>query len=238
LLWLLGSLTKYLVAIWMAMAPIPVMCLLAATIVMELAIVSVPFAEVDPIGTVFAVIPLMVVTMIAIVVARVIAPRGDNHFLRSARPGCCRGSERRREKDKTQIFGCWVHVILRKARTPMKVFWLAASMHTGTLGSCSIQDTMNAVGQVEDSFVLKIAGGNDMCTVARESVTTLEEVLAETDRANRLPWTRTKRQTLTPGQDSLGPHQRFRLVGVGLSNFCCLLVQHFPQRQGTQDRSS
>jgi hypothetical protein len=71
------------------MAPIPVITLLATAIAVELAVVPVPFAKVDSIGTVFAVIPLMVVTMVAIIVARVVAARSDNHFLRSARFGCC-----------------------------------------------------------------------------------------------------------------------------------------------------
>jgi len=61
-----------LVAIWMVMTPLPVVILLAAAIAMELAIVSVPFAKVYAIGMVFAVIPLMIVTMITIVVARMI----------------------------------------------------------------------------------------------------------------------------------------------------------------------
>src|ERR1700722_2342383 len=93
-----------LVAIWMAMAPSPVITLLAAVIPVELAIVFVPLAQVYAVGTVFAVIPLMVVTMIAIVVASMIAASSDNHFLGSARLGCCRGSESRSEKEKTQVF--------------------------------------------------------------------------------------------------------------------------------------
>ena len=64
--------TKKLVAIWMAMAPVPVAVLLATVSVAEFAIPSVPFAKVYAIGMVFAVIPLMIVTMIAIVVARMI----------------------------------------------------------------------------------------------------------------------------------------------------------------------
>jgi hypothetical protein len=95
-----------LVAIWMAMAPIPVIALLAPVISLELTIVSVPLAQVYAVGTVFAVIPLMVVTMIAIVVASMSAASSDNHFLRSARLGCCRGSESRSEKKKTQVFCC------------------------------------------------------------------------------------------------------------------------------------
>ena len=72
------------------MAPTPVAILFAAAIPMELAIVSVPFAEVCAIGTVFAVVPLMVVVMMAIVVAIMID--ADYHFLGSANLGCRRGS--------------------------------------------------------------------------------------------------------------------------------------------------
>ena len=86
---LVSWLTLELVLIWMAMAPIPVVSLLAAVISAELAIVSVPFAEVYAVITVLAVIPLMIVMMMAIVVAIVIAARTDNHFLGSARLGCC-----------------------------------------------------------------------------------------------------------------------------------------------------
>jgi hypothetical protein len=64
-----------LVAIWMVMTPPPVVTLFAPTIVMEFAILSVPFAQVYAIGTVFAVIPLMIVTMITIIIATMI----DSH---------------------------------------------------------------------------------------------------------------------------------------------------------------
>jgi hypothetical protein len=88
------------------MAPTPVTALLTPVISMELTIISVPLAQVYAVGTVFAVIPLMVVTMIAIVVASMLAASSDNHFLRSARLGGCRGSESRSEKNKSQIFCC------------------------------------------------------------------------------------------------------------------------------------
>ena len=77
-----------LIAIWMAMAPIPVSSLPPMVLAAELTIVPMLFAEVNPVGTVFAVIPLMVVTMVAIVVAVMIAVADANgHFL-GARPGC------------------------------------------------------------------------------------------------------------------------------------------------------
>jgi len=88
------------------MAPTPVTALLAAVILVELTIVLVPLAQVYAVGTIFAIIPLMVVTMIAIVVASMIAASSDNHFLGSGRLGRCRGSESRSEKKKTQIFCC------------------------------------------------------------------------------------------------------------------------------------
>ncbi len=68
------------------MAPLPVVILLAAADVVELTIVSVPFAEVYAIGTVFAVIPLMIVTMIAIVIAMVIDASTDYYLLGSVPP--------------------------------------------------------------------------------------------------------------------------------------------------------
>ena len=105
---LVGSFTKKLVAIWMAMAPLPVAILLAAVIAMELAIISVPFAKVYAIGTVFAVIPLMIVMMVAIIVARMI--HSDLYFLGRARLGRRRSSECCRQKQKTQISSCYVHL--------------------------------------------------------------------------------------------------------------------------------
>jgi hypothetical protein len=88
-----------LVAIWMAMAPIPVIALLAAAVVLELAIVSVPFAKVYAIRTVFTVIPLMVVTMITIVIAS--RTDADHHLRGSGCLGRRYGGESRSEKKKT-----------------------------------------------------------------------------------------------------------------------------------------
>jgi hypothetical protein len=107
-----GYSTIVLPVIWMVMAPLPVIVLLLAGCKVELAIISVPFAEIDAVRTVFAIIPLMVVMMIAIVVASMIAASGNYNFLGS---GCCycRRSERGSQKKKTQIFGCFVQVILR-----------------------------------------------------------------------------------------------------------------------------
>ena len=71
------------------MAPMPIGTLSAMAFPAEFTIVSVPFAKVDAVGMVFAVIPLMVVTMIAIVVAGMIAVVAtDYHFLGSGRSGC------------------------------------------------------------------------------------------------------------------------------------------------------
>jgi len=78
-----------LVAVGVAMAPIPIVALFAAAISVELTIVPVMFTKIDSIGAVFAVIPLMVVTMIAIVIARMIDPH--DHFLSSDRFGRHRG---------------------------------------------------------------------------------------------------------------------------------------------------
>jgi hypothetical protein len=78
-----------LIAIWMAMAPIPIGALLPRAVAVEFTIVSVPFAKVDAVGMIFAVIPLMVVPMVAIVVAVMIAVvMTDYHFLGSGHPGC------------------------------------------------------------------------------------------------------------------------------------------------------
>lgn len=78
-----------LVAIRVAMAPIPVIALFAAAISVELTIIPVMFTKIDSIGAVFTVIPLMVVTMITVVIARMIDPH--DHFLSSDRFGRHRG---------------------------------------------------------------------------------------------------------------------------------------------------
>ena len=78
---------------------------------MELAVVSVSFAKIDAIGTVFAFIPRVVVMMVAIVIARMVAASGNHNFLGSGL-GHCRCGERGSQKNKTQIFGCCVQVIL------------------------------------------------------------------------------------------------------------------------------
>ena len=62
-----------LIAIWMAMAPIPIGSLASMVLVAELMVLSVPSVEVNAIGTIFAVIPLVVVAVVAIVVASMIA---------------------------------------------------------------------------------------------------------------------------------------------------------------------
>jgi hypothetical protein len=80
---LVGYSTVVLPLIWMMMTPIPVIALLFAGRQVELAIISAPFAKIDAVGTVFVLIPDMVVMMIAIVVARMIAARRNYHFLGS-----------------------------------------------------------------------------------------------------------------------------------------------------------
>jgi hypothetical protein len=76
-----GYTTIVLPVIWMMMPPIPVIALLLAGRQVELAIVPVPFAKIHAVGTVFAIIPYMVVMMIVIVVAGMIAARRNYHFL-------------------------------------------------------------------------------------------------------------------------------------------------------------
>jgi hypothetical protein len=98
-----GALVGYrkiiLVAIWMAMSPIPVGLLLPRAHLVELTILDMPLAKVYPVGTVFAVIPHMVVTMVAVVVASVICVVvTDDYFLGSASPGCYRGYDRGSQK--------------------------------------------------------------------------------------------------------------------------------------------
>ncbi len=136
---MVGGLTLVLVVIWMVMAPSPVVVLLSASRKAKLAIVSVMFAQVDSIGTVFPVIPFMIIMVIAIVVAGVTA-LSDNHFLGCGCLGGCRGSERGRQKYKTQISRCSVQGVLRKSRTPKAESRLTRSMRGDSVRVCAIED--------------------------------------------------------------------------------------------------
>ena len=88
------------------MPPLPIVVLLPAVRMTELPIVSVPFAKIDPVGMILAVIPLMVVMMISIIVPRMIDTSPNYDFLSSGRFWCCRNSQCRGQEQKTQIFGC------------------------------------------------------------------------------------------------------------------------------------
>jgi hypothetical protein len=118
-----GCLKKILVAIWVFMSPFPVGTLLPRVYLVELTILGVPLAKVYAVGTVFAVIPHVVVTMVAIVIAGTVSVVvTDYDFLGSASPGCHRGYECRTQEKKTQISVSSMHVVLRKLRTHMLKF--------------------------------------------------------------------------------------------------------------------
>jgi hypothetical protein len=139
----------------MVMAPIPIVSLPPRASIMELTILDVPLAKVYAVGMVFAVIPDMVVTMPAIVIAGTIpVVVADYHFLGSASPGCYRGYESRTQEKKTQISISSMHIVLRKSRTPMLESWLATSMHGGSSGVCAIQDTSTGACLMEGPFAL------------------------------------------------------------------------------------
>ena len=90
---------------------------------MELTILGVPFAEVCAVGTVFAVIPHVVVATVAIVIAGMTpVVVKDYDFLGSASPACCWGGECRSQKKKTEISVSSMHVVLRRSRTHMLKF--------------------------------------------------------------------------------------------------------------------
>lgn len=77
---------------------------------MEFPILSVPFAQVDPVRMILAVIPLMVVAMVPIVVPMMIDPNSNCDFLASGRFWRRRHSKRSSNEQKAQIFACKVHV--------------------------------------------------------------------------------------------------------------------------------
>jgi hypothetical protein len=157
-----------LIAIWMAMAPIPIAPLPPTANHVELTILDVPLAKVYAVGTVFAVIPLMVVTMVAIVIAGMtpIIVK-DYDFLGSASPACYWGCECRSQKKKTQISVSSMHVVLRKSRTHLLKFWLGHSVRGKASGVCSIQDT--TTGTCPDVGILAVPFGGGGVTAYPET---------------------------------------------------------------------
>ena len=88
------------------MPPLPILVLLPAVRAMELPILSVSFAEVDPVRMILAVIPLMVVAMVPIVVPMMIYSDPDCDLLAC---GCFwrrRHSKCPCQEQKSQIFAC------------------------------------------------------------------------------------------------------------------------------------
>jgi hypothetical protein len=83
------------------MAPFPVISLLVVIGVVELMVLVVSFGQIDAVGPIFAIVPLMVILVIAIIVAGVV-PGADDDFLRgsglgSQRDDKCRGGEKQSE---------------------------------------------------------------------------------------------------------------------------------------------
>jgi hypothetical protein len=75
------------------MAPFPVISLLVVIGVVELMVLVVFFGQIEAVGPIFAIVPLMVILVIAIIVAGVV-PGADDGFLRglgSQRDDKCRG---------------------------------------------------------------------------------------------------------------------------------------------------
>jgi hypothetical protein len=79
------------------MAPFPVISLLVVIGVVELVVLVVPSGQIDAVGPVFAIVPLVVILVVAIIVTSVIA-FPDNDFLRGGFSGqrddkCCCGEK-------------------------------------------------------------------------------------------------------------------------------------------------
>jgi hypothetical protein len=129
-----------LIAVGMAMAPIPIGALLAAGFVVKATIVAVLFAEIDAEGTVFAVVPFMVIVMMAIVVAMIVATCMDNDFLSSAGADGERCRECGGDENESEIFHGLVQVVLRKARVAKPKFGLLASVCERVSSVCAIRD--------------------------------------------------------------------------------------------------
>lgn len=76
------------------MAPLPIVVLMMMADRMELTILLVPVAQVDAVGMIFAIIPIVVVMIVAIVVAGVTSVLMTyDQFLRRARSRCHWGNE-------------------------------------------------------------------------------------------------------------------------------------------------
>jgi hypothetical protein len=76
------------------MAPLPIVVLTMMADRMELTILLVPVAQVDTVGMIFAIIPIVVVMIVAIVVAGASVLMTYDQFLRRARARCHWGNKR------------------------------------------------------------------------------------------------------------------------------------------------
>lgn len=61
------TLVSYLIVVWMAVAPVPVITLLPAALLVVLPIVSVLICEIASVGAILAVVPIVIVLVIPIV---------------------------------------------------------------------------------------------------------------------------------------------------------------------------
>src|ERR1700736_5731286 len=87
-------LASLLAVVGMAMTPIPISALPAAVFVMKIRVLPMALAQINPIRTVLIIIPLVIIVMISVVIARVIAFMGDHYFLRANLDCCCRAHSR------------------------------------------------------------------------------------------------------------------------------------------------
>jgi hypothetical protein len=93
----------------MIVAPSPIRLLLTALVAVKFTIVSVVFTEINTVGAVFAIIPLVVIAMIAIVVTNVIAIVLDDNFLSRASRNRKRSRECGAKKNEAQMFLRQIH---------------------------------------------------------------------------------------------------------------------------------
>src|ERR1700681_2537106 len=72
-------LASLLAVVGMAMTPIPISALPAAVFVMKIRVLPMALAQINPVRTVLIIIPLVIIVMVSVVIARVIAFMCDHY---------------------------------------------------------------------------------------------------------------------------------------------------------------
>jgi hypothetical protein len=113
-------LASLLAVVGMAVTPIPISALPAAVFVMKIRVLPMALAQINPIRTVLIIIPLVIIVMVSVVIARVIAFMRDHYFLCANLRCCCCGHSRGQQEIAYIFiaFETWMHKFSINRRLP------------------------------------------------------------------------------------------------------------------------